>query len=170
MKLEFTALTNTELKLAGQFILSIANLREAAEAGVGEHDAARRPSAQQSEPVTLHPEAEATEAQAEDKPKRTRRTKAEMEAARAAESETVAERLTQADDAVEVDVETDAPVAETNVAGEQPTEEQVLEALKGFTARHGMGDARALLKSFGAERRSELKPEHFAAFVEAASK
>lgn len=86
-------------------------------------------------------------------PKRTRRTKAEMEADKAVEQGNV------------------APVAEekaapaTDSATVEQTIDDVRAALQRYTAVHGMPDGIALLKNYGAGRISELGVEQYPLFI-----
>lgn len=65
--------------------------------------------------------------------------------------------------------EGEAPADETPLdASPAPvTVETVREALKNVMETHGMPACTAILKQFGAARVSELKPEHYANFVDA---
>lgn len=166
MQINFTATNPAELKATGEFILNIARMREADSVGVGQHEATltRHPEPQELPAVSaqiaagLAPQPE-VEPEA-DKPKRHRRTKAEMEAARAAEQQEVAP---------EPEGETHA---EESVAAEpaaQPTADEVRAALQAFVGKHGMPDALVLLKTFDAERVSEVPAERYAEFIEKAS-
>ena len=183
MKIEFTAMTPAELKVTGAFILDIARMREADEGGVNTGDAVRRPSAQQVEKVTLHPEAVASDAEVpepvvEDKPKRTRRAKPESEVAQEPVGESVpgatatggtkesSQNLTQTETCT-----TDSTVANAASAAEPEksyTMDDAREALRAYSKKHGMPEAIDFLKTFGVDRVSEIKPEQFAEFIKKA--
>ena len=173
MEIKFTAMTPTELKLTGRFILDLAGVREANDVGVNQGDAVRTPSAQEPEKVTPHAEAAEPMAQDTEKPKRARRTKAEMEADRAGEAagetgeagKSASGAQEPAGNTVAESPAADAPAAD----GKKLTPDDVRAALQGFVSKHGMPDAMTLLKTFGADRVSELKEDQFADFIEKAS-
>lgn len=108
-------------------------------------------------------------AEAEKAAKRTRRTKAEMEAARAAEQATpepaklsVVPTEPPPEAAPEADPFADAPAPATEA--ETRTALQVLMAKKGMPALVG------LLAQFGAAKVSEIKPDQYGLIVDAANK
>lgn len=107
---------------------------------------------------------EASPVVVKDAVKRTRRTKAEMEADAAKEA------------APAVEKPADAPSGATAPAGEttttttdtkltEATLDDVRTALQAFTADKGVPAGIELLKEFGAARISELKSEHYGAFI-----
>jgi hypothetical protein len=89
--------------------------------------------------------------------KRTRRTKAEIEAAKAAEEQTpVAAQTQQAATQAEPVTTTATPVA---------TIAELSAALTDFVTRKNVPQGIALLGKYGAERISDIKPAHHAAFI-----
>jgi hypothetical protein len=95
-------------------------------------------------------------AQLGEQPKRTRRTKAEMEAARAAEQPVTEEPVTE------------EPVTEEPVTEEPVTEPTLADAVKMATelvAANRVGELRTVLTEMGAKRVSELKGDQIGVFL-----
>ncbi|CAB5144375.1 hypothetical protein UFOVP147_8 [uncultured Caudovirales phage] len=93
--------------------------------------------------------------------KRTRRTKAEIEADAAKEAAAPVEK--SAEPATET--ASTEPVAQAGSTAPTVTLDDVRTALQAFTAAKGVPAGIELLKEFGAARISELKAEQFSAFI-----
>jgi hypothetical protein len=102
-----------------------------------------------------------------EKPKRTRRTKAEIEAARAAEQAAQpAPEPAHAPDPFEEPAAAEEPKAAPEPAGDKTyTQEEVRAALQRFTAAKGLTAGIDLLASYGVRRISDLDPSNFAAVI-----
>lgn len=143
---------------------------------VSEGNAAATPTIHEAQ-VSLSPRLAVIDEFVTPKAKRPRRTKAEMEAARAAEAP-----VADSKDPAQVELPiapAPTPVAEpatVTPTGEViPSLESARDAMIAFAARKGGGAsgiaaARELLQQFNVGRIGELKPEQYAAFINAAAK
>ena len=105
------------------------------------------------------PERSATTAAEPDKPKRTRRTKAEIAAAKI---ESAAPQEQRTANILAADVGIAPPVVAAASTGKLEDAQAAMESM--FNAK-GIQTAQALLQRFGVKRVRELKPEQFAEFV-----
>lgn len=171
------------LALAGETVApakptsAIGAIVEAPQATVGQNGASSQPVISAGEAAGNEAGAEASAGTpADDAPAasvtRKRRTKAEMEAARAAEAGNVSAAATETDTGSTAGASTNVDAAATGSTSEPSpgndkalTLDDVRAALQRYTEKTSMQHAIVLLKNYGASRISELNAEQYGLFI-----
>lgn len=150
----------------GQGECEAAQTTEQPQPEVGENTGSAAPDVSSGEPAVSDAGAEAA-ATADEAPaatvKRTRRTKAEMEAAKAAESGNA--QAAGSPDTSESEAQSSAGDSGQAADPAPLTIDDVRAALQRYTAANSMPLGIALLKNYGAGRISELREDQYALFI-----